>query len=537
MADDGLGPGRPAPDYRARLVRFYECYNQSCIPSVDSILATYGGREEELLRVLVNKYGPEPEDDRAAAREADHTLSAQRHPHPHSERRASSPPFLPPHLRSRQQSGRTSPAHHQHPRDAEDEIGRASAVHDRVVRMLIRYGTGDRSMQPADVLALPPAEARSMLNGLIAKHGPEPPATPDGVVDWRAILGAFIQQRCPAEYAKLDSLLSTFTGRERDVLAALHRRYPTVTTPSSPPASASTPVGGWTGSFRGGSDASVALATGARSLVSNGTLTASDREELRGRLQRFYRHHNTEKLSSIDRILEAFRGRPADLMAQLVSKYGPEPTDDAHPTTRSASESTIPTFPTPPLQPRRPPASVPATLHSQEDRPADRAGTEELHVSADAYNAELSAIADADPPSSVESPASSPPRPRLLQGGVQPPSSATVISRPLPRPATAAPAAVSTAPLATASGRSGSAATQSSLAPTAPPQASAAASSPPRLSKKQPPPPLLLPPPRESWSGPRASTISTRTTGRTSCSHSARSWTRTVAARRSGSAC
>ncbi|KAH9599856.1 hypothetical protein LSM04_009167 [Trypanosoma melophagium] len=46
--------------YRKRLKRFYEVYNPSCLSSVGAILTTYRGREEDIFRVLVEKYGPEP---------------------------------------------------------------------------------------------------------------------------------------------------------------------------------------------------------------------------------------------------------------------------------------------------------------------------------------------------------------------------------------------------------------------------------------------------------------------------------------------
>lgn len=45
--------------FRDRLVAFYASYNPSCVNSVDAIMATYRGREEDLMKVLVAKYGPE----------------------------------------------------------------------------------------------------------------------------------------------------------------------------------------------------------------------------------------------------------------------------------------------------------------------------------------------------------------------------------------------------------------------------------------------------------------------------------------------
>jgi hypothetical protein len=48
---------------RQRVMRFYEHYNPSCVGSVDAILHTYRGREDDLMLVLVNKYGQEPPPD------------------------------------------------------------------------------------------------------------------------------------------------------------------------------------------------------------------------------------------------------------------------------------------------------------------------------------------------------------------------------------------------------------------------------------------------------------------------------------------
>eukprot|EP00754_Rhynchopus_humris_P011633 Rhum_TRINITY_DN14243_c0_g1::Rhum_TRINITY_DN14243_c0_g1_i1::g.73870::m.73870 len=51
----------PAPlHHRRRLARFFECYNQSKLPSVTQTLHAYAGREELLFAQLVQNYGPEP---------------------------------------------------------------------------------------------------------------------------------------------------------------------------------------------------------------------------------------------------------------------------------------------------------------------------------------------------------------------------------------------------------------------------------------------------------------------------------------------
>jgi hypothetical protein len=58
---------RPAGSYRARLIAFYSKYNATKLPTVDDALSRFAGREEEMFRALVNKYGPEPAPTGAAA--------------------------------------------------------------------------------------------------------------------------------------------------------------------------------------------------------------------------------------------------------------------------------------------------------------------------------------------------------------------------------------------------------------------------------------------------------------------------------------
>ena len=46
--------------YLARLIRFYEKYNKEKLSRAEQFLIAYRGDEEQLFRVLVQKYGPEP---------------------------------------------------------------------------------------------------------------------------------------------------------------------------------------------------------------------------------------------------------------------------------------------------------------------------------------------------------------------------------------------------------------------------------------------------------------------------------------------
>lgn len=60
---DGDGSLGQANSYYMRLVRFYSAYNAEKLSRVEEFLAAYKGEEEQLFRILVSKYGPEPPAD------------------------------------------------------------------------------------------------------------------------------------------------------------------------------------------------------------------------------------------------------------------------------------------------------------------------------------------------------------------------------------------------------------------------------------------------------------------------------------------
>lgn len=59
--------------YLSRLIRFYEKYNREKLSRAEQFLIAYRGDEEQLFRVLVQKYGPEP-----PAPSVEHTSSSSR---------------------------------------------------------------------------------------------------------------------------------------------------------------------------------------------------------------------------------------------------------------------------------------------------------------------------------------------------------------------------------------------------------------------------------------------------------------------------
>eukprot|EP01062_Namystynia_karyoxenos_P033854 TRINITY_DN24851_c0_g1_i1.p1 TRINITY_DN24851_c0_g1~~TRINITY_DN24851_c0_g1_i1.p1 ORF type:complete len:1394 (+),score=447.78 TRINITY_DN24851_c0_g1_i1:94-4182(+) len=70
VSDTPSSPWSPAmpgvdPAFRARLIRFYSRYNPSRLGIVDDTAQAYAGKTEELFKMLVKKYGPEPDLDAA----------------------------------------------------------------------------------------------------------------------------------------------------------------------------------------------------------------------------------------------------------------------------------------------------------------------------------------------------------------------------------------------------------------------------------------------------------------------------------------
>lgn len=57
--------------FEERLHNFYKAYDASKLDSIPGLLTKYKGKEEMLLRAMVKKYGPEPEQDEDAEEDED----------------------------------------------------------------------------------------------------------------------------------------------------------------------------------------------------------------------------------------------------------------------------------------------------------------------------------------------------------------------------------------------------------------------------------------------------------------------------------
>jgi hypothetical protein len=256
--------------FRGRLVEFYKCYNPHCVDSVDSIMATYSGRHDELMRTLVAKYGPEP------------TVAGVP---------------LPPHValsRSRSSSAQpTSSARHGDALQDNIEVvdvARVAALQERITRFYLKHRP-DKVSTAAKLAKEHSNDPDAIVSQLVAKYGAEPSTTSEEV---NRAIATFMLEHCPDELSGLDTLLGRFIGRESEVLEALVRRFPP-------------------------------------------KLSSEERAALHVRLQRFYSVYNPERIESIPSILDACRGDSADLIAQLVAKYGPEPLPQERTAARAAT--------------------------------------------------------------------------------------------------------------------------------------------------------------------------------------------------------
>eukprot|EP00755_Sulcionema_specki_P022395 Sspe_Gene.76405::Locus_47734_Transcript_1_1_Confidence_1.000_Length_3643::g.76405::m.76405 len=241
-------PPAPADNnpHRERLRRFYTIYNPARLEMVDDALQQYEGREEVLFSSLVKKYGPEPNEDGTAA---EGTPVRTRGVSVMAARRA------------------------RHEDSSMESVGDSQQMYrDRLVRF---YQAWNETKLPSVDQTLERYKGREeeLFRQLVAKYGPEPVSIGE--------LAA--RRRAKSEAAR-----------------------PVLNSPKSPKS--------WRSSFPAGLVPPIPSSKEAESANS-----------LRARLTRFYTHHNPDKLSSIDQVIEAYANDEQGLFDKLVKKYGPEP--------------------------------------------------------------------------------------------------------------------------------------------------------------------------------------------------------------------
>jgi hypothetical protein len=132
--------GRPL-SIRDRMFRMYIVYNPEKIPEIDTILAKFQGREQQVLETMISKYGPEPDEMRVQG-------ALRRH-------------------RSENQQQQTNPQPIHSPQPDPDGFKR------RIAR-LYRYYNPSKLKELDELFRKYPGQEPKILEQCIKKYGPEP---------------------------------------------------------------------------------------------------------------------------------------------------------------------------------------------------------------------------------------------------------------------------------------------------------------------------------------------------------------------------
>ena len=250
-SSSSVAASAPATDYRSRLVTFMQKYQPDKVGNADAILQKYAGKESELFAQLVARYGPEPAAATGAA-----------------------------------------------------NISVVGTPRDRLVRFYQKYQP-DKMGNIDKILEAYAGKLDELFAQLVGKYGPEPPgpvapaastssssvAASGPAADYRSRLIAFMQKYQPDKVGNADAILQKYVGKETELFAQLVSRYgPEPPTSSGPPPSLAVVV-----------------------------------DTPRDRLVRFYQKYQPDKMGNIEKILEAYAGKIDELFKQLVGKYGAEP--------------------------------------------------------------------------------------------------------------------------------------------------------------------------------------------------------------------
>ena len=215
-----------------------------------------------------------------------------------------------------------------------------------------------------------------MFQDLVAKYGPEslPPATATGATatapltvssggaaaawpDHRTRLVAFYQKYAPEKVKRVDDALQAYQGDEEAMFAELVRKYgpePAPPLPTASPRSMNAPTAAAWPNARARLIGFFTRYCPDKLSTVDSILNAYAKDEAelfrrltaeygpepspgdplaqvqpavmpRDRLIAFYGHYCPEKVSTVDRVLEAYKGDEEALFGELVAKYGPEP--------------------------------------------------------------------------------------------------------------------------------------------------------------------------------------------------------------------
>lgn len=174
----------------------------------------------------------------------------------------------------------------------------------RLVRFYEKYAS-DKMSNIDKILAHYAGKEDKMFADLVSKYGPEPPtptsapaqpipaaAASPAATDYRTRLLKFYEKYAPDKVCNVDKILTHYSGKEEKMMADLVAKYG----PEPSHAVTEKSVGGTAGPL-----------------------------DYRSRLLRFYEKYAPDKTANVDKILTHYSGKEDQMFAELVGKYGPEP--------------------------------------------------------------------------------------------------------------------------------------------------------------------------------------------------------------------
>eukprot|EP01063_Lacrimia_lanifica_P002481 TRINITY_DN1130_c0_g2_i2.p1 TRINITY_DN1130_c0_g2~~TRINITY_DN1130_c0_g2_i2.p1 ORF type:complete len:1004 (+),score=356.89 TRINITY_DN1130_c0_g2_i2:103-3114(+) len=300
-----------AVDWTARIKRLYEVYDAAKAAGAATVVAKYQGKEVEVWKQLVKKYGPEPEWVERLARLVGQSGKAV-------DKKGIVEKLV--EYAGREEKLLQMYVSRYGPEPAQGGGGGSSRD------IGARRGSSEASPPPyhslspgakvwvqfwvhaQEKLASVPAllakhagaEGR-LVDALAKKHGKVPfedsgRNNPPGWPDRMAVLYA---QCAPEKLASLPALLVKYEGNEPKLLAATVKKYN------------ATELWG-----------AAAAARGDESMKSVGGVSSAPPRE---RVVMMYRTYQPEKMKDVPALLAKYAGKEEQLVAALVKKYGPEP--------------------------------------------------------------------------------------------------------------------------------------------------------------------------------------------------------------------
>ena len=227
---------RPAATPRERMVALYQKYDPSKVGTVDAMLAKFPGREEAVIKKLVEKYGPEPEPEAPAA-----VPPPAEAPVPAPPAKAPPKAKAPPAAAVAKAVAAPSPVS---PPPAPVEAAPAPmSLRDRMVALYNHYDPAKASSVDA-LLAKYKGKEEQILAKMVDKYGPEPPApsaqpaaaepkpaTPTAAApastpaSTRARVLRYCEAKAPAFAPKVDELIAKYGGNEAEIMEKLTKKF------------------------------------------------------------------------------------------------------------------------------------------------------------------------------------------------------------------------------------------------------------------------------------------------------------------------